>query len=409
MGADRATAASYQRQSLAVYAAGLVQGIVLVTLPAASTVFTDPSGYDLSTGAYGALFVPQVAAAIATSLLGPRIGRAIGAKRLYQAGLLVNLASMLLLLASATVEESTAVAYPLLLAAATGVGAGFGLTVPVLNSLTAALHPRTVDGSVLVLNALLGVGTVLAPLFVAVFVGLGFWWGLPATSALLLVGLVAVTLRLPVQGGAHPRGAGRRVRLPARFWVYAGFITLYGALETANGNWSSLTMTSELGASSGTAALALTGFWAMVTAGRVFFALIHRWFRTRWTFHLLPFVLAGAFLLIWSLPADGGGAWLGLVGFGLAGLGCSALLPLTISFAQEELTAASAQVTGGIIAFYQLGYGIAAFGIGPVHGAGVALSDVYGVAALAALALGVFSFLVAGRRPMPASLHPRPA
>ncbi len=31
----------------------------------------------------------------------------------------------------------------------------------------------------LVLNALLGLGLVPAPVFVAVFVGLGFWWGLP--------------------------------------------------------------------------------------------------------------------------------------------------------------------------------------------------------------------------------------
>ena len=31
-----------------VYAAGLVQGIVLVTFPAASTIFTDPDEYGLS-------------------------------------------------------------------------------------------------------------------------------------------------------------------------------------------------------------------------------------------------------------------------------------------------------------------------------------------------------------------------
>jgi hypothetical protein len=30
-----------------VYAAGLVQGIALVTFPAASTIFSDPAQYDL--------------------------------------------------------------------------------------------------------------------------------------------------------------------------------------------------------------------------------------------------------------------------------------------------------------------------------------------------------------------------
>jgi hypothetical protein len=37
-----------RREANAVYAAGLVQGIVLVTFPAASTIFTDPAQYDLS-------------------------------------------------------------------------------------------------------------------------------------------------------------------------------------------------------------------------------------------------------------------------------------------------------------------------------------------------------------------------
>ena len=37
-----------RREANIVYAAGLVQGIVLVTFPAASTIFTDPGEYDLS-------------------------------------------------------------------------------------------------------------------------------------------------------------------------------------------------------------------------------------------------------------------------------------------------------------------------------------------------------------------------
>ena len=40
-----------------VYAAGVVQGIALVTFPAASTILTDPAEYDLSSTQYGTLFV----------------------------------------------------------------------------------------------------------------------------------------------------------------------------------------------------------------------------------------------------------------------------------------------------------------------------------------------------------------
>ena len=98
---------------------------------------------------------------------------------------------MLLLIVSQFFESNTAVAFPLLLVATAFLGAGFGLTVPALNTLTAAFHPDGVESSVLVLNALLGLGTALAPVFVAIFVGLGFWWGLPVTSAILLGGLLS--------------------------------------------------------------------------------------------------------------------------------------------------------------------------------------------------------------------------
>lgn len=356
-------------ETTVVYAAALVQGIALVTFPAASTIFTDPGEYDLSRTQYGTLFLPQVITAISAALLGAGLGGRFGTKRVYLVGLAAGLLSMALLIASSFVDGESS-AYGLLLVATACLGAGFGLTVPALNTFTAAFHPARVDRSILVLNALLGLGTVLAPAFVALFDALGFWWGLPVTSAVMLAALVAVSLRLPLRTvqDANPsrrKGGG----IPRRFWVYAGFALLYGICETLNGNWAQLDMTSDLDASTTLASFALTAFWAMVTVGRVLFAAVQRRFPSRWTYHLLPFLLAGAFVLIALLPS--GEPAFGVLAFGLAGLGCSALLPLSISFGQEELTAVSRAVTGGVIAFYQLGYGIAAFGIGPVLSAGV--------------------------------------
>ena len=393
-----------RNETRAVYAAGVVQGIVLVTFPAASTIFTDPAEYDLSSTQYGALFLPQVIAAITAALLGASLSSRFGAKRVYLVGLTASLVAMALLIVSSFIAED-ALAYWLLLLATASLGAGFGLAVPTLNTFAAAFHPAAVDRSILVLNALLGLGTVLAPVFVAVFVGLGFWWGLPLTSAILLAALVAVSLRLPLRVETAGASTARPATgIPPRFWVYAGFAMLYGICETVNGNWSQLDMTDELGASTTEAALALTAFWGMVTVGRVLFAAIQRQFPSRLTFHLLPFVLAGAFVIIAVLPEDEPA--LGVLAFGLAGLGCSALLPLTISFGQEELKAFAAATAGGVIAFYQLGYGIAAFGVGPLLKGGVGLPTIYAVAAAIAAGMGVWSFAVARRRPSPASLHP---
>jgi hypothetical protein len=227
---------------------------------------------------------------------------------------------------------------------------------------------------------------------VAVFVGLGFWWGLPVLSAVLLAALLALSTRLPLRTPPPAAAAGAQSGIPARFWVFAAFAVLYGICETVNGNWSQLDMTSELGASTTQAAIALTAFWAMVTVGRVLFAAVERWLPVQTTYRVLPFVLAATFAVIAFLP-DGATA-AGILAFGVAGLGCSALLPLTIGFGEEELAAMAAAVTGGVIACYQVGYGIAAFGVGPLLDNGVELPTIYGFSALVAIAMGLASFRV---------------
>ncbi len=379
-------------ESRAVYVAGLVQGVALVTFPAASTIFTSAAGYGLTSSQYGAMFLPQVVFAIAASLTGARLVSRFGAKRLLLLGLAFDLASMILLVASWPFADKRSVAFKILLLAPACLGAGFGLAVPTLNTLAARFHPEREDGAVLTLNALLGLGTVLAPVLVAIFVGLGMWLALPVLVAAALVVLLLWCARLPLRAGTRQDATATRPPIPSRFWLFAGFALLYGFCETMNGNWSQLDMTQNLGASVTTAALVLTAFWGMVTAGRLFFARIAPRFPARRTFHLLPFVLALAFVFIALLPDDS--PMLGVVAFGLAGIGCSALLPLTISFGQEQLAAVSASVAGLVIAFYQGGYGIAALGVGPLESAGVELSTIFGFAALVALAMGALSFLV---------------
>jgi MFS family permease len=428
----RSRATGSRAEIAAVNVAGLVQGIALVTFPAASTIFTAKSSYDLSSSQYGLMFVPQMITAVTAALLGagligPGLAARLGERTVYLAGLVADLAAMLLLIVSWLVVHEHAAAYGLLLAATACLGAGFGLAVPALNTLAAAFHPQAVDRSVLVLNALLGLGTALAPVFVAIFVGIGFWTGLPILAAALLVGLLLVSLRLPLRPQAQPGGGSQQAagspptggrprsasgspatggRIPAGLWLFGAFAILYGFCETMNGNWSQLDITS-LGVASTTAAVALTAFWAVVTAGRVLFAAIQRWLPSRATYHILPFLLAGAFLVIAVLPKHAPLASVGA--FALAGLGCSALLPLTISIGQEKLARYQVAVSGGVIACYQAGYGLAAFGVGPLVDAGVRLPVIFGFSAAVAAGLGLLSLAVARGRPSPQSLHPRPS
>jgi predicted MFS family arabinose efflux permease len=138
----------------------------------------------------------------------------------------------------------------------------------------------------------------------------------------------------------------------------------------------------------------------------VLVAAVQRWLPSRTAYHVLPFVLAGAFVLIAALPRDAPAA--AVAAFCLAGLGCSALFPLTISFGQEKLIDNQAAVAGGVIAAYQVGYGIAAFGVGPLTSAGVRLPALFGASAVVAAGMGLLSLVVAHRRPSPATVHPRP-
>ncbi len=241
-----------RNEIVAVYAAGLIQGIALVTFPAASAIFTSPEQYGFSSAAYGGMFVPQAVTAIVSSLMAAGLTQHMRMKSIWLLGLIADLLAMILLVLSTFVMENHSLAYGILLFATGCVGVGFGLTVPAINTFAAAFFPHNVDKAVLVLNALLGLGTALAPAFVAIFVGLGIWWLLPVLVGALTIFLILFSVPLPLLEGAQggsPRTGGPRTILPARFWAFATFAFLYGICETMNGNWASLYMTKKLGAS----------------------------------------------------------------------------------------------------------------------------------------------------------------
>src|SRR6185369_2181504 len=136
---------------------------------------------------------------------------------------------MSMLVASRSALGQNAVAYAMLLIATALLGIGFGLTVPALNRLAAALFPGRVNVAILALNALLGLGTALAPVLVALFVGLGAWWGLPLSVAVLLAALLVFSARLTLDATGAPEPAAVR---SGRSWLFCAFAIGYGAVET---------------------------------------------------------------------------------------------------------------------------------------------------------------------------------
>jgi fucose permease len=351
------------------YFAGMVQGLALVTFPAASSIFTRPEGFGFDSTRYGAMFLPQVIMAVLASGLAPQLARRWDLRRVLLLGIAGDIVAMALLALSRLLIGVPDGAFIVLLVATGALGLGFGATVMALNTYAETFFPGRSDGAVLALNALLGLGTALAPVLVAIFVGMGVWWLLPVIVGCILVLIFAVALRQPLRSNPAAITGGGAQRplsastLPGRFWLYAFAVFLYGVLETLNGNWATLYLSGERGVSPRGASMALAAFWTMVTVGRVLVAALSVRVPARSIYLALPVLLLVTFQLAARVQDEMGG----ILAFAMAGLACSAFLPLSISFGGGEFPRLSAVMAGGLIAFYQLGYGVAAFGTGPLR------------------------------------------
>ncbi len=307
-------------------------------------------------------------------------------------GFAANAVAMALMAGSALVRSNHGAAFAVLLCATSSLGIGFALVTPTLNVLAGTLESDAPDRAVLIVNALLGGSAAAAPLLLIVFVGLGFWWGLPLVCALGMLVLVAVGSRI-TYGPISTVASRATSRLPGRVVLFGAFAFVYGLCEQLNGSWAPIYMTQHLGASATYGSLALALFWAVATGARVVFAVFGRVFAPPVVFRALPFVLAGAFAVLALLPAHATPI-LGTAAFALAGLGVSALLPLVLSFCERSVPNAAASATGVVFAVYLVGYGIAAFGVGPLQRLGITLTAMDGGAAglaciVAALAIAI--------------------
>jgi MFS family permease len=376
-----------------IYVTGLIQGLALVTFPAASSIFTNPHDYGFSASRYGMMFLPQVILAILASSLGPGLARRWTLKRVLVAGLTADLLAMTLLAFSHWLQDHPGVAYATLLVATGALGFGFGAVVMSANTYAQEFSPGNENRAVLILNALLGAGTALAPLLVAIFLGLGAWWLLPVVVAVAMAGLLFVSARLTLKAGVET-GSASTGRLPSRFWLFAAAVLLYGIAETLNGNWSGPYLTGERGVSASGASFALTAFWGMVTIGRIMFAPLSSGKTVRWMYIGLPAMLIVAFQAVSHVRGETSGVF----AFGLAGLACSAFFPLCISLSGRAFPQFAAETAGVVVAFYQLGYGVAAFGVGPLREfAGLSFRTIYSLASLVATLMLVVAITAVGR------------
>lgn len=342
----------------AVYLAGLLQGLTLVSFPAGSTVLRQTLG--LSDAQYGALFLPQVALAIAGALGGGWLAGRLGLRTLLMLALAGNALSQLALAGSLMAGPA---AYALLLAGTGALGLGFGLGGAPLNGYPPLLFPRHGNAALVGLHTLLGAGLALGPVAAGGFLDLGIWAGFPlslAAACLALAGLVTV-LALPAPAVAYEAGRPP-LRAPA-FWLFAAIAVSYAFAEGTFSNWAVVYLHEARGLSPMTAGLALSVFWGALVAGRLLASVLVLHLPARSLWLGLPVLMIGTFLL---LPHAAGPAS-GLALFALAGLACSAFFPLTIALAGERFPGQGAWVSSLLIAALMAGVGLGSFVIGPLR------------------------------------------
>jgi MFS family permease len=381
-----------RREILTVYAIGLFQGLALVAFPAAANILQSESGYNLSKTQYGLLFLPQVVMAIAGALGLSALSQRLGPKRVLLIGLVADTVAMALLLASSPVQHD-AVAFPMLLLATASLGLGFGITLGSISTYAGAFMPDRRDVAVTALNMLLGLGTALSPLLISVFTRAGHWWYMPLLAAVGLAGLLVSAALQPMAVPAAPGAESRpaRQRLPALFWLFAGALVIYGIGETMFGNWGT-TQLVDRGVSTTSANDALAMFWAAVTVGRLVIAVVANRFSSTAIYVVLPWAMVAALALVPTART----APAGILLFAFGGLACSGFFPMSIGYGETMFPGVVELVTGWLIASYQLGYGIAAFGGGALQSV-FALSTLFRTAALLVAFMGVLAALISLR------------
>jgi predicted MFS family arabinose efflux permease len=373
-----------------LYASALVQGLTIVSFPAGSAVLKAVHG--LTDAQYGALFLPQVAAAVAGSVAGARVARTLGLRRLLWIALAVNALSQALLAGADLLPHGLAA--PCVLLAATVLGLGFGLSGAPLNAMPALLFPRRTDSAIVALHALLGVGLALGPVAAHAFAATGAWRAFPATLALGALALAwaaahaSLPARAPDAPGTEPF-AGPEPAGAAAFRLYVAVAFLYALAEGTLANWAVLYLreTQELPAAA--AAAALSAFWAGIVTGRVATSVVVLRIEPVRVWLALPAPMTLAFLLLPGARTPG----LALAAFGFAGLACSAFFPLTVGRAAARFPGQAAWVAAMLTAALMLGIGVGSWSVGLLRGA-LSMETIYRLCALypvAALVLAAAS------------------
>jgi fucose permease len=370
------TRSSQITTAVPVYVAALFQGLTLVSFPASSDVLKQAHGF--TDAEYGAIFLPQVAAAILGALGGGALSGRCGLKSIFVLALLANIVSQALLALSAAVPAG--VAYLTVLLGTGFLGLGFGMTGGSLNAYPRLLFPSKAGTALLVLHSTMGIGLSAGPLLVGWLSSRDAWLVFPIGLAIAgsLLTFASAASQLPTdRTAASELAMDTGPTAHPEFWLLAAIAVVYAFAEGTFSSWAVIFVRESRGLAPAVATSSLSAFWAALVVGRILVSgvLLRTSPLAPWS--VLPLVILCAFLFIPTIATPAGA----IFGFGLAGLGCSAFYPLTVATASARFAGSVAFVSSMLTAALMFGSGAASFIVGDLR-AVLPLDQLYRLSAI---------------------------
>jgi len=357
-----------------VFLASFVQGLVSVAFPASAAVLR---GQGLTDAQYGSIFLPQMALAAAVALGSGLVLDRLGAKRgLVLGSTLMALSQAALFLVPFAPRGGV---YPLALLGTSLLGLGAGISAGPLNAYPQVLFPARSESAVVALHTIVGIGLAVTPVFAGAMIAHGTWLAVPLVLVAANLVLLVVIEREDLPEPEPRRRAAPSVRPvgDGALWLFIGVGALYGVTESVYGNWAVVFLNEERGLGVAAAGLALTAFWAALTAGRLAVAAVLLRVRAAPTLPALAALMAASCLLV---PLAGSPRGAVLV-FALGGLGCSAVFPLAVGLGGRRFPDDRAWVSSVLFAALVAGQAVGSLGPGLLH-ARLELATIYRLAAL---------------------------
>ena len=309
------------------------------------------AGIVIGAGAVG-YFCSAYAAGILVARIGPR------------ATILIGLALEIAGLAFFASVPSPMVNFGLNLA----VGLGQGCIELVVNWATLRLEKPGSTRAMNLMHGAFAVGALAGPFVIGLLMGASLSWTLVYRGISVLFVIISIGLfflpfsALVVPSGTVEKQLGKSVSLYKHSAYWFGFIALflYVGVELGVSNWVAEYFVTVFGASVSVGSFMVSLFWAGLLAGRFGMPLLYKGDRKDIVLVLMSILMSISVAALSVLGLSGIGApafYVAVVLTALAGLGCSVIYPIVVTFVGGAFPNAQSEA----ISFAATGGGIGAF------------------------------------------------